>query len=213
MEQVMDIQKFYGYPSSGNSYKVHFLMHYLNIPHEMHVIDIVSGGSRTRAFLEKNPAGQIPLLELADGSHLAESHAILWYLADLYDFLPASKLERAKIMQWLCFEQYSLEPNIAVLRYQMNSLGKTPEELGAVFTEKQAKGFQALDVVERVLSTRPFLVGRSFTLADLALYAYTHTADEGGCPLTDYPYIRAWIDRITALPDFYPQSADLAEPA
>ena len=194
--------KFYGFPESGNSYKVHFLLHYLEIPHEFEFVDIQIGKSRTTEFLQKNPNGRIPVLKTDEGEFLAESHAILWYLAEKNDFLPKTILERAKILQWMCFEQYNLEPNIAVVRFLLKTMGKSTEELGDLLHEKVAKGFEALNVLEKELTNKDFLVADTFSIADIALFAYTHVAPEGGCSLTDYPNIRKWIENVSQQPGF-----------
>lgn len=199
--------KFYGFPESGNSYKIHFLLTYLEISHDFKFVDIRIGESRTSEFIQKNPNGRIPLLKTEEGEYLSESHAILWYLAEKNNFLPQAVLKRAQILQWMCFEQYNLEPNIAVLRFLLKTMGKSPEDLGEMFEEKRAKGFEALGVLEQGLENKKFLVGDTFSIADIALFSYTHVADEGCCPLGEYPNIQTWIKNITDLPGFIPLSS------
>ena len=168
---------------------------------------ITRGATRTPEFLAKNPNGRVPLLEIPGRGYLAESHAIIIYLAEGTPLVPADRYERALMTQWLCFEQYSLEPNVATVRYWLRSLGKTPAELGEKLEEKRAQGFKALGVLEQGLAGRTFLVGERCSLADYALYAYTHVAPEGGFPLADYPAIRAWIARVEAEPRWAPITA------
>lgn len=196
--------RLYEYPPSGNSYKVHLLLHELVLPHKVVNVDILKGESRTPEFLEKNPNGRIPVLELEDGRALSESPAILFYLAEGSALLPDDGWDRAKVLQWMAFEQYNLEPNVAVARFWRHSLGKTPEELGVQLDKKLKGGYAALDVLEQGLACCGWLVAGRFTIADIALFGYTHVAHEGGFSLEDYPNIRAWISRIEARPNFIP---------
>lgn len=192
----------YEYRPSGNSYKVHLLFHELGLEHKNIHLDILKGESRTPEFLAKSPNGRIPLLELACGRTLSESSAILWYLAEGTELLPTDTWDRAKVMQWMAFEQYNLEPTIAVARFWLHSLGQSAKELGEKLTEKQVKGYEALDVLEEGLCGADWLVGGKFSIADIALYGYTHVAGDGGFDLEKYPRINAWIKRIEARPDF-----------
>lgn len=188
--------RLYDYLPSGNGYKVRLVLKRLNIKYELIELDIKVGASRTPEFLAKNPNGRIPLLEVPGRGHLAESHAIISFLADASELIPGDNWLRASMWQWLCFEQYNLEPNIGTARFWLRSLHKTAEELGSALTEKQAKGHAALAVLEQGLGRNEFLVGGRYSLADIALYAYTHVADEGGVALAGYPAIKAWIQRI-----------------
>ncbi len=192
--------RLYDYLPSGNGYKVRLVCKYLRIPYELVEMNIPRGATRTPEFLAKNPDGRIPLLELGSGQFLAESHAIIQFLAEDSDLIPDEKLERARMWQWLCFEQYNLEPNLGTARFWLTSLHKTPAELGDLLTEKLTKGHAALSVLERGLEGHEFLVAQRYSLADISLYAYTHVAEEGGFSLAAYPNIRAWIARIAAQP-------------
>ena len=193
--------KVYGDAISGNCYKLKLLLTQLKAPFEWIQIDILEGQSRTPEFLARNPNGRVPVLELEDGSLLAESNAILHYLADGSDWLPADRLAHARVLQWLFFEQYSHEPYIAVARFIVLYLGN-PESERERLESKRAPGYAALGVMEQHLSSFRFFVADRYTIADIALYAYTHVADEGGFDLQDYPAIRAWLDRVRAQPGY-----------
>ena len=196
----------YDYLSSGNGYKCRLLLHQLGIPYRRVELDILKGETRTPEFLAKNPNGRMPTLELEDGTLLAESNAILFYLAEGTPFLPADRLGRAQVLQWLFFEQYSHEPFIAVARFIHHLLPPdTPRR--AELPRLQAGGHAALGVMERRLSDHRFLVGDHYTIADIALYAYTHVADEGGFDLAAYPGVLAWLQRVAALPGYVPITA------
>lgn len=197
----------YDYLPSGNGYKVRLTLKHLGLPYELVEVDILKGQSRTPEFLARNPIGRIPTLKLPDGGFLAESHAIIWYLAESSVLVPASRLERARVLSWLSFEQYEVEPNIATVRFWLTMLRKTPAELGEKLTDKQERGWRALDVLEQGLKGVPFLVGSKFSLADISLYAYTHVAPEGGFDLGKYPNIAAWHKRVAALPGHAPITA------
>jgi glutathione S-transferase len=190
----------YDYLPSGNGYKVRLTAKYLQLAYQLVQMDIKNGATRTAEFLAKNPNGRIPLLENPGRGFLSESHAIIGFLADGSELIPADPWQRALMWQWLSFEQYNLEPNIGTARFWLTSLHKTPEELGEKLTEKIAKGHDALAVLERGLIDKRFLVGERFSLADIGLYGYTHVAPEAGLPLDAYPNIRAWITRIAAQP-------------
>ena len=196
------MMRLYDFLESGNGYKVRLLLHQLGIAFERIEVDIVAGESRTPAFLARNPNGRIPTLELEDGSHLAESNAILWYLAEGTPFLAADRLARARTLQWMCFEQYSHEPNIATLRFWTHQgwLG----ERAALVPGRREAGVAALGVMEGHLADRSFFVGEQYSIADIALYAYTHVAEEGGFSLAPYPAIRRWLDRVAAQPGHVP---------
>ncbi|HEY0835835.1 MAG TPA: glutathione S-transferase family protein [Azospirillum sp.] len=190
--------RLYDNLSSGNGYKVRLLLHKLGVPFERVEMDIDHGATRTAGFLAKNPNGRIPALELEDGTVLAESNAILCYLAEGTPYLPASRLERAQVLQWMFFEQYSHEPNIATPRYWItHRVEMTPERTMAL-PGKRKQGHDALGVMEGHLKERRFFVGERLSVADIALYAYTHVADEGGFELSGYPAVRAWLSRVAA---------------
>ena len=199
--------RLYDYLPSGNGYKVRLVLRELGLPFELVEVDILKGGSRTPEFLARNPNGRIPVLEIPGKGYLWESHAIISYLADGSALIPTDALDRARMWQWLCFEQYNLEPNVATVRFWLHSLHKTEAELGEKLTDKRRLGFAALDVLERGLADRGYLVANRYTLADIGLYAYTHVAEEGGFPLERYPAIRGWCARIAARPGYRPITA------
>jgi glutathione S-transferase len=196
--------RLYDYLPSGNGYKVRLVLRQLGLPYELVELDIKRGETRTPVFLAKNPNGRIPLLEIPGQGFLAESHAIISYLAEGSALVPADRLERARMWQWLCFEQYNLEPNIGTARFWIASLGKSEAELGEKLAEKRRNGQAALAVLEQGLAGRDFLVGNRYSLADIALFAYTHVAPEGGFSLEPYPAIRAWCARVAAQPGHIP---------
>jgi glutathione S-transferase len=191
--------KVYGDHHSGNCYKVKLLLTQLGEPFEWIDIDILKKESRTPEFLAKNPNGKIPVLELEPGVNLAESNAILHYLAEGSAFLPSGRLQHAQVLQWLFFEQYSHEPYIATSRYIVRYLG-TPPAYEKALAEKRASGYAALDVMQQHLATRRFFVAERYTIADIALYAYTHVADEGGFDLARYPAVTQWLERVRGEP-------------
>lgn len=190
--------KIYGDVHSGNCYKLKLLCSLLSIRHEWIAVDILKGESQTPEFLKLNPNGKIPLLVTDEGECLAESNAILFYLARNSALLPDDALQQAKVLQWQFFEQYSHEPFIAVARFIARYLGM-PEHRKAEYESKQAGGNQALAVMEEQLQATPFLVGGQCTIADISLYAYTHVASEGGFDLDSYPAISQWLNRIQSL--------------
>jgi glutathione S-transferase len=173
----------------------------LGIGYEWQEVDILAGDTRTLKFLAMNQNGRIPLLELPDGRYLAESNAILCYLADGSELFAGDPYARAEILQWMFFEQYSHEPNIASSRFIIQYLGN-PAEKKTVLEDKKAGGYKALDVMEHQLGASNYLADDRFTIADIALFAYTHVADEGGFDLGSYTAVTAWIDRIKARPNY-----------
>jgi glutathione S-transferase len=196
--------------SSGNAYKVRLLLTQLGLPFERIEYDIDQGATRTPAFLAtKNANGRVPVLELEDGRCLPESNAILWYLAEGTRFVSGAadagadadqRWQRAQVLQWMCFEQYSHEPYIATLRHWItHRLEMTPEREAAA-PGKRTGGVAALAVMEGHLRARRFFVGESYSIADIALYAYTHVAGEAGFDLAPFPSVRAWIARVAAEP-------------
>jgi len=194
--------RLYDFLESGNGYKVRLLLHQLEIPFERVELDITRGATRTPEFLAKNPNGRIPLLELDDGTCLAESNAIQWYLAEGTPLLPDDRMLRARVLQWMFFEQYSHEPFIATVRFWLHQgLG---EEKAAAIAERRPRGYEALSVMERQLTSSDFFVGDRYSIADIALYAYTHVAGEGGFDLGGYPAVREWLERVRAQPRHVP---------
>ena len=194
--------RLYDYLPSGNGYKVRLLLTQLGVQFERIELDIVKGETRTPAFLAKNPNGRIPVLELDDGTCLAESNAIMFYLAEGTALLPKDRLARAQVLQWLFFEQYSHEPNIATVRFWLHT--EMTDERRTLLPSKRAQGYAALQVMERRLTDRTFFVGERYTIADIALYAYTHVADEGGFDLTPYAAVSAWLARVQSQPQHVP---------
>jgi len=182
---------------SGNCYKVRLLLTQLGIPFERHEVDVVDRENRAELLGGKNPALRVPVLELDDGRHLAESNAILWFLAEGTTYLSADPFERAKTLQWMFFEQYDHEPNIAVVRHRTlhGHLDDYPDS-GA----RRERGYSALAAMEEHLSGREFFVGERYSIADVSLYAYTHVAGEGEFDLSGYPEVNAWLPRVAHEP-------------
>jgi glutathione S-transferase len=203
--------RMYGDRRSGNCYKIELLMSYLELEYEWVDVDILAGETRTTDFSMLNLNAKIPVLDLPGGQHLAESNAILNYLADGTEYLPSGRLQRAYVLQWQFFEQYSHEPYIAVARFIAKYLGM-PASRREEFDSLQAGGHKALAVMEKHLETRAYFVNYSLTIADIALYAYTHVAHEGGFDLAGYPAIRAWLDRVAEHPR-HVAMADVPGPA
>ena len=189
--------------TSGNGYKVRLMLTLLAIPFERIEYDIDRGATRTPDFLRLNPNGRIPVLEFDDGRILAESDAILAYLAEGTPYLPQDRFERALVLQWMFFEQYSHEPNVATLRYWITHNVLTDERRAMVDGKRRA-GYAALDVMEGHLADRRYFVGERYSIADIALYAYTHVAAEGGFDLARYPAMRRWLDRVASAPRHIP---------
>jgi len=197
----------YDYLPSGNGYKCRLTMKALGIPYELVQMDIVAGATRTPGFLAINPNGKVPVLVVPGRGPLAESHAIINFLAEGSKLMPQDAYGRGLVWQWLCFEQYQLEPGAATVRFWLKSLKKTPEEFGEKYVERFQRGADALAVLERGLTGRTWLVGDDVTLADIALFAYTHVADEAGYRMSDYPAIEAWIAEFKRLPWYSPITA------
>lgn len=196
--------KLHGMTESGNCYKPRLLMAKLGLPFEHVEVSSRDGTTRSAGYLAKNPNGMVPLLELDDGKFLAESNAILLHLAEGTPLLPADRYERALAYQWLFFEQYSHEPYIAVrtalLTYPERAASATPERLALTLE----RGNKALGVMEKHLADNSFFVGEAMSVADIALYAYTHTAEKGGFDLDAYPAVSAWLERVQAEPGHVP---------
>ena len=189
----------YDYLPSGNGFKVRLLLRQLERPFQLIETDILAGETQTPDFLALNPNGRIPIL--VDGETvLAESNAILFYLAEGTAFLPDDRLGRARVLQWMFFEQYSHEPNIATVRHWLCHLGRSEDE--PAVQDKRRAGYQALAVMDRHLSDADFFVADRYSIADIALYAYSHVAHEGGFDLSGYPAINRWLDRVRAQPRY-----------
>jgi glutathione S-transferase len=192
---------------SGNCYKVRLLLAHLGIEYERREVDVADRTNRPELLGGLNPALRVPTLVLDDARSLGESGAILWFFGEGSRFVPADAFERAQMLQWMFFEQYDHEPAIAVARFWLRYSGRPQEEFADRLPERTAAGYRALDALERHLDGRAWLVGDGMTLADIALYAYTHVAPEGGFELERYPAIRAWLDRVTAEPGHVPIDA------
>ena len=193
----------FGDSRSGNCYKLQLLCAEMGISYDWREVDILAGDTHTPEFLAMNPNGKIPLLVLPDGRCLAESNAILCYLADGSEFLLGDAFSRAEVLQWLFFEQYSHEPYIATSRFIIQYLGSPPEKQ-AELEQKREGGRKALAVMENRLGQHDYIAGDRFSIADISLFAYTHVADEGGFDLREYLAVRAWMDRIEKRPNFKP---------
>lgn len=191
--------KVYGDIASGNCYKIKLLLSLLNSEHEWIHVDILAGKTTEAAFTAMNPNGKIPLLEIAPGTYLSESNAILNYLAEGTQFLPQDRLDRARVLQWQFFEQYSHEPYVAVARFIAKYLG-LPDDRREEYLAKQSGGHRALRVMETQLRQTRFLAGDRYTIADISLYGYTHVAAEGGFDLSHYPAILRWLKEIEHAP-------------
>jgi glutathione S-transferase len=203
--------RLYDYWESGNCYKVRLLLSQLQMPFERVHLDILAGETRRPAFLAKNPNGRVPLVEWPDGRRLAESDAMLVYLAEGTPLLPADAFERAQVLQWMFFEQYSHEPYVAVVRFW--HFAKLVEKNRAALPDKMDRGYQALAVMERHLAERAFFVGERYSVADIALYAYTHVADEGGFELGRFPAVERWLARVRAEPGHVAITDEVGTPA
>ena len=186
----------YDSPVSGNCYKVRLLFAQLGIDYERRELSVVDRSDREQLIGELNPARRVPTLVLDDGRALAESNAIIWYFADGTAFLPDDRFERAKVLQWLFFEQYDHEPTLAVVRFWVAFSASPPP--GPEIEARRKAGYRALDAMERVLRQTPYLVAGRYTIADIALYAYTHVAAQGGFDLSGHPAIGAWLARVAS---------------
>ena len=194
--------RLYNSPVSGNCYKIRLLLSQLELSYETVDVDILSRVDR-RQLEDKNPAGRVPILELDDGRSLAESNAILCYMAAGTDYLPEDRFAAAQVMQWLFFEQNGLEPYIAVVRFFV-SIATKPMADPQTIERLQKRGHAALTVMENHLRDREFLVNDRYSIADNALYAYSHVAPEGGIELEPHPAVRAWMERVRDQPRFVP---------
>ncbi len=193
--------KVYGMSASGNCYKIKLLLEQLNKPYQWQEIDMLKGETRTAEFLAMNPNGKVPVLQTEDGEFLAESNAIIFYLAEETPLLPNEKLAKAQALQWMFFEQYSHEPYLAVARFICKFL-PADHPRHAELPRLLERGHQALAVMENHLGKNHFFVGDTYSIADIALYAYTHVAADGGFNMEIYPAINKWLQRIEYQPRF-----------
>ncbi len=193
--------RVYGMALSGNCYKLKLVLTQLGLPFEWVEVNSVKGETRTSEFKELNPNAKVPVLQLEDGTLLPESNAGLWYLAEGSPLIPDSRLERAHVLQWMFFEQYTHEPAIAVARFLVRFLGSPPGTEQRI-KECRERGHHALSVMEQHLAGKDFFVADRYSIADIALYAYTHCADEGGFDLTPYMAVQAWLTRVRETPGF-----------
>jgi glutathione S-transferase len=192
----------YSMQRSGNSYKVRLAFAQLGVSYRLVEIDTLRGESRTPEFLAKNPSGQVPLLEVADGRFIAESNAILWYIAGGSALAPEDRIDRAEALQWMFFEQHSLDPNMGAAYFWL-ALVKGGRDLRRHALEDwMEEGYRSLGVMEKHLKHHRYFAARRYTIADIALYAYTHLAHECDFDLATFPAIRAWLDRVAAEPGY-----------
>jgi len=198
--------RLYNSQSSGNCWKARQILALRGIEYERVEVDVFDRSNRPQILGGKNPALRVPTLELDDGEHLAESNAILWYLADGTAYLPDDPLDRARVLQWMFFEQYEVEPSIAVARFWVTLLGEREKYAGEL-EAKWAGGNKALAALDGHLDGRDWLVAGGFTIADISLYAYTHVAEEGDFDLGRYPRVQAWIERVASVPGYVPLEA------
>src|SRR5258707_3937025 len=212
--------KLYSMQRSGNSYKVRLALSLLNAPYCAIEVDSLRGESRTPDCLAKNPSGQVPLLEVADGRYLAESNAILWYVAGGTSLAPDSRIERAEALQWMFFEQHALEPNIGAAYFWLSLVRGGRNLQTHALEDWMERGYAALQVMENHLKTHQYFAAGQLTVADIAVYGYTHVADRCDFDLATFPAIRAWLRRVRATPRLFglglrprPQGSDPARPA
>jgi glutathione S-transferase len=206
----------YSMQRSGNSYKVRLALAQLDIPYRLVELDILKGETRTPEYLSKNPSGRVPLLEVAPGRFLPESNAILWYIAGGTPLAPEDRIDRAEALQWMFFEQHSLEPNLGAARFWLTMVKGGRELQRHALEDWMEKGYQALGVMEKQLADSRFFAANRYTIADIALYAYTHVAPESGFDLTLFPAIRGWLKRVAGQPghvtiEWHPEAVAIAE--
>ena len=191
---------------SGNCYKVRLLLAHLGVQYERRELDVVDRSNRKEVLGDLNPALRVPTIVLDDGRALGESNAILWYFGEGTQFVPNDRYVRAQVLQWMFFEQYEHEPGVAVARFLLHYTDD-PALHAERIAERRRAGERALAAMERHLADNAFLVGETFTIADIALYAYTHVADEAGIEMDDYPAIGRWLKRVAAQPGHVPMNA------
>jgi len=196
----------YDSPVSGNCYKVRLLLAHLGLPYERQTVDVIDRSNRRELLGKLNPGLRVPTLVLDDGCSLGESGAILWYLGEGSRFVPEARYLRAQVLQWMFFEQYDLEPAIAVVRFWVAYSGRA-QDFAERLPERREAGSRVLAALDSHLVGRRYLVGDSYSLADVALYGYTHVAEEGGFELEPYPAVREWLERVAAEPGHLPIDA------
>ncbi|MET0892181.1 MAG: glutathione S-transferase family protein [Pseudoxanthomonas sp.] len=196
--------KLHDYLPSRNAWKVRQLLHHLGLAYQSIPVSIFEGQGRSAGFLRVNPAGKVPALELEDGRTLAESNAILAYLADGSDYLPADRYLRAKVHQWLSFEQEQVEMSIGALRY-WTLTGKLSQRDAALVAGKRKAALRTLGVLDNELATRRFMVDDHYSIADISIFAYAGRAEDAGLSLVAYPHFRAWLERVQSQPGFLPE--------
>jgi glutathione S-transferase len=203
----------YSMQRSGNSYKVRMALAQLRIPYRLVEVDILRGESRTPEFLAKNPNGQVPLLEVAPNRYLAESNAILWYVAGGTPLAPDNRIDRAEALQWMFFEQHSIEPNIGAAYFWLTLVKGGRELQQHALEDWLEEGYRSLRVIENQLKYHRYFAAGRYTVADIALYAYTHLAHECGYDLTPFPEVRGWLELIAAQPGHVRMLPEPAEAA
>jgi glutathione S-transferase len=198
------MQTLYSMQRSGNSYKVRLALAQLGVDHRLVEVDILKGDSHTPEFLQMNPNGQVPLLEVGPGRHLAESNAILWYVAGGTSLAPEDRIDRAETLQWMFFEQHSLEPNLGAAYFWLVLVKGGRELQRHALEEWMEEGYRALRVMENHLKQNDYFAAGRYTIADIALYAYTHLAHLCDYDLGTFPAIRRWLDRVESQPGYIP---------
>jgi glutathione S-transferase len=210
------MQTLYSMQRSGNSYKVRLALAQLGVQYRLVEVDILKGESHTPEFLAKNPNGQVPLLEVAPGRHIAESNAILWYVAGGTPLAPEDRIDRAEALQWMFFEQHSLEPNLGAAYFWLVLVKGGRELQRHAFEDWMEEGYRSLRVMENHLKHNDFFAAGRYTIADIALYAYTHLAHLSDYDLSTFPALRKWLDRIAEQPghvamDWQPSALEAAQ--
>jgi len=192
--------RLYNFPPSGNCYKIRLLLTQLQIPFELISVNLLNKETHFPEFLQKNSSGKVPVLEIEPDVFLTESNSILLYLSEGTDFFPVDRLERNRVLKWLFFEQFSLGVNLSRPRFWI-TIAKQTEQFTSLITYHQRLGKAGLAVMEQHLTDHSFFVGEHYTIADIALYSYSHMADEGGFDMSQFPYIKAWCDRVQSQPN------------
>jgi glutathione S-transferase len=210
------MQTLYSMQRSGNSYKVRLTLAQLGVQYRLVEVDILKGESHTPDFLQKNPNGQVPLLEVAPGRHIAESNAILWYVAGGTSLAPEDRIDRAEALQWMFFEQHSLEPNLGAAYFWLVLVKGGRELQRHALEDWMEEGYRSLRVMENHLKHNDYFAAGRYTIADIALYAYTHLAHLSDYDLDTFPAIRAWLDRVASQPghidmDWQPSALEAAQ--